>query len=912
MQYFALVKIYANFAHMVHGLCYDADGDCETFRIFERKGDNTMLRYEDSSLPFEARAADLVSRLTLEEKALQLSHDAPAIPRLNIRAWNWWNEASHGVTPAVVQEFKQATCFPTCLALSQTWNEALLTQVTQVISDEIRALRNTIGKELDYWCPTVNMGRDPRWGRNDENFGEDPFLAGKLAAAYVRGLQGDDPTYLKAISTPKHFAANNSEYNRCNGSSNVDEATLREYYLPVFERCVREGGAYSIMTSYNRISGVPSSANQHLIREILREEWGFKGYIVSDDGAVGDVGPNTSLMFGMLRGQFYAKTMPEASALCLKAGTDICTGIEHDLYLMKAVEQGLVTEADLDRSLIRIFTARFRLGEFDSPRPFAQYDEASLCTPAAENLARQAALESLTLLKNDRGLLPIGPEVRRITVIGPNAIYRQFGSYSIGGNPHSDCDTRVSIPPLQGILAEAEKRGINVDYQKGWNIAKHEFQRPEPTPVLLRCAQDAGMTPEEYLKERVPEEERAFRFSKFAPFMEFMKRPTVPPRHPVDDPFTGLSDEELMRAALDSAGKADLVIVVAGTDPSVTREGADRPSLDLPYGQNEKIKQILAVNPRTAVVCVVSGPITGDFMDQAPALLCATYAGESQGSAIADVLFGRACPSGHLSETWFYRDEDLPHIREYGIRPFDTATERGRTYLYFLGDVRFPFGHGLSYTQFAYEDFRLDQAAYDANDTLLASVTVKNVGDRAGAAVPQLYFRKISLYDNKPLKQLIGFQKVFLQPGESRTITFRVPVSEMKYWNSWKKRFEVETGEYAFWIGESSADQAAAPQRVHVTGAWRAPLSAVTVRCEKSIFAPGESAPLQLTAALWDAEHLDAQKLPFLLSSSDEAVARIENGRLVACGAGAAKITAKLTLNGVTKEDAIGICVCDA
>ena len=186
-----------------------------------------MLRYEDASLPFEARAADLVSRLTLQEKALQLSHNAPAIPRLNIRAWNWWNEASHGVTPAVVQEFKQATCFPTCLAMSQTWNEELVTQVTTVISDEIRALRNTIGKELDYWCPTVNMGRDPRWGRNDENFGEDPFLAGKLAAAYVRGLQGDDPVYLKAISTPKHFAANNSEYNRCNGSSNMDEATLR-------------------------------------------------------------------------------------------------------------------------------------------------------------------------------------------------------------------------------------------------------------------------------------------------------------------------------------------------------------------------------------------------------------------------------------------------------------------------------------------------------------------------------------------------------------------------------------------------------------------------------------------------------------------------------------------------------------
>ncbi len=868
-----------------------------------------MLRYEDSSLPFEARAADLVSRLTLEEKALQLSHDAPAIPRLNIRAWNWWNEASHGVTPAVVQEFRQATCFPTCLAMSQTWNEDLVRQAAAVISDEIRALRNTIGKELDYWCPTVNMGRDPRWGRNDECFGEDPYLAGKLAAAYVRGLQGDDPVYLKAISTPKHFAANNSEYNRCNGSSDVDEATLREYYLPVFERCVREGGAYSIMTSYNRISGVPSSANEHLIREILREEWGFRGYIVSDDGAVGDVGPNTGLMFGKLRGHFYAKSMPEASALCLKAGTDICTGIEHDLYLMKAVELGYVTEQDLNRSLIRIFTARFRLGEFDTPRPFSGYGEADLCTDEAGALARKAAEESLILLKNEGELLPVAEHVRRITVIGPNAIYRQFGSYSIGGNPHSDCDTRVSVPPLAGILAEAGKRGIEVDYQKGWNMARHEFGRPEPTPVLIRCAQDAGMTPEEYLKERVPESEREFRFSKFKPFTEFMKRPIVPPRHPVDDPFTDRTDGELMASALDSARNADLVIVVAGTDPSVTREGADRLSLDLPYGQNEKIREILDVNPNTAVVCVVSGPVTGDFMDRVPALLCATYAGESQGSAIADVLFGRVCPGGRLSETWFRSDTDLPHIREYGIRPFDTATERGRTYLYYLGDVRFPFGYGLSYTSFACENFRLDRETYDANETCTVSVDVKNTGKREGAAVLQLYFRKIGLYDNKPLQQLTGFRKVFLRPGESSRVTFSVPLSELKYWNSWKKRFEVETGEYAFWIGENSLRQAVQPVHAQVSGEWRAPLSAVTVRCEKSVFTTGESAPLRLTAARTDARHLNAEELPFELVSSDESVVRIENGTVRACGEGAAAITARLTLDGVTREDTIGIAV---
>ncbi|HNX61440.1 MAG TPA: glycoside hydrolase family 3 C-terminal domain-containing protein [Candidatus Limiplasma sp.] len=867
--------------------------------------------YHNLSLPFEARAAQLVSLLTLEEKALQLSHDAPAIPRLGIRSWNWWNEASHGVTPAVVQEFKQATCFPTCLAMSQTWNPELIESVTTAISDEIRALRNTIGKELDYWCPTVNMGRDPRWGRNDENFGEDPYLAGKLAAAYVRGLQGQDPKYLKAISTPKHFAANNSEYNRCNGSSNMDEATLREYYLPVFERCIREGGAYSIMTSYNRINGVPSSANHHLIREILREEWGFKGYIVSDDGAVGDVGPNTSLMFGMLRGHFYGKTMPEASALCVEAGTDICTGIEHDLYLMDAVRQGLITEDRLDRALIRIFTARFKLGEFDDPRPFAGYGEAQLCADRNAALARQAATESLTLLKNEGNLLPIEPKkVRSIAVIGPNAIYRQFGSYSIGGNPHMDCDTRVSIPPLAGICIEAEKQGMQVTYRKGWNQAKHEFERPEPTAVLLRAAADAGLTPEEYLKQRVPESERALRHAKFAPFMEFMNRPEVAPRHPVTDADLNRPDEELMAEALEAAAQADLVIVVAGTDPSVTREGADRQSLDLPYDQDDKIRKILKVNPNTVVVCVTSGPVTGAFLNDVPALLNATYAGESQGAAIADVLFGNVCPSGRLSETWFFDGNDLPHISEYGLRPFDTSTERGRTYLYYLGKVRFPFGYGLSYTNFSYSHFRLNREQYDANDTVTVAAEVCNTGSRAGAEVVQLYCRKRSLYDNKPLQQLVGFQKVFLQPGEKKTVVLSVPVHELKFWNAWRERFEVEEGDYAFWLGRGSGEEAVlARAAAKISGQWNAPLSAVTMLADRYLLQSGEETSVHLTAAREDAAHLNVSDLPFTFQSSDETVAKIENGKIIALQPGAVTLTASLTMGGETKTDSIGVCV---
>jgi beta-glucosidase len=874
-----------------------------------------MYRFEDQTLSFEARAADLVSHLTLEEKIGQLVHDAPAIPRLGIRAWNWWNEASHGVIPAVFQVFKEATSFPTCLAMSQTWNAELIEKVTTVVSDEMRALYNMSGKELDYWCPTVNMGRDPRWGRNDEAFGEDPFLAGKLAAAYVRGIQGQDPTYLKAVSTPKHFAANNSEYNRCRGSSNIDEATLREYYLPVFERCVREAGAYSIMTSYNRVNGVPSSANTHLLRTILREEWGFKGYIVSDDGAVGDVGPNTGLMFGDIRGQFYGKSQEEACGLSLNAGTDICTGHEHGFYLQGAVEQKISAERLVDRALIRAFTARFRLGTFDDPQkvPYHSIGPDNICSEAHAELARKVAAESIVLLKNEGSLLPLqAGKIKKIAVIGPNAIYRQLGSYSIGGNTSIDSDTRVCVPPLAGIQAEAARQGIEVVYAKGWQYANRDWFGGEQQrhPVLLRAAADSGMTVEEYLKARVPACEREFHAKRHVQFMEHFRRDKVPPRFPVADPDIGKPDDVLFAEALQAAAAADVAIVISGTDPSVTREGWDRSTLALPYDQDSKIRQILQANPSTVVVNITSGPSTGDFLDQIPAFLSAIYAGESQGTAIADVLFGRCSPSGRTTQTWFFRDDDMPHISEYGIRPFDTMTEMGRTYLYYLGQVRYPFGYGLSYTNFAYANFRLSQNALSPNDRLKASIDVTNRGNRAGTDVLQLYFRKVALYDNKPLRQLIGFAKVTLAPGETKTVTIDVPVKEFRFWNSWRALFDVEAGEYKVWFGTSSADEAMiAADKVTISGEWLPVLSAVTLLSEHSLLRAGDSCALTLTATLDNAAHLNAAAEPFVLTSSDEQVIQVQNGVARAIGAGSVKLTASLTRGGVTKTDTIGLCV---
>ncbi len=866
-----------------------------------------MEKYLDQKHPFMLRALDLVSHLTTEEKILQLGSSAPAVPRLGIRSFNYWNEASHGVIP-VFQFFEEATSFPACLALSNTWNPELVEAVAAGISDEMRALYNLNGKELSYWCPTVNMGRDTRWGRNDEAFGEDPLLAGKLAAAYVRGIQGYDKKYIKAVSTPKHFAVNNSEYNRNSGSSNVDEATLREYYLPVFERCYREGGAKSVMTSYNRINGVPASANKFLMQHILYDEWGFDGYSVSDAGAVGDVGPNKNLMWDQVRGHFYGKTMAEACALSLNAGTDICTGNEYKMYLQEALDKGLTDEDAMDRALVRCFTIRMMLGEFDEQekQPYVSLGKADICSEAHAATALKAAEESLVLLKNN-GLLPLdAKKIKKLLVVGPNAIYRQMGSYSIGGA----ADTRVCVPPLKGIQEAAEGLGIKVVYAKGWNITHRPLGALPGSEVLLREARDAGKELKDYLEDRLPEDVKQRNREAEAERVARINDIPPQPRHPVNDQYAGKDDDELFADALKKAAEADAVIVIAGTDPSVTSEGRDRATLALPYNQNEKIIRLAETNPNTAVVLISVGPVTGAFIDAVPSLLYAVYAGESQGSAVASVLFGSVNPGGRASETWYNDDSELPHISEYGIRVHDTMNQMGRTYLYWLGEPKFAFGFGLSYTSFAYSGFRLSKKELDANEILTVTAEVANTGKRAGYETVQLYVRKINCYDNKPYKQLAGFKKVWLEPGETKTVEINLPLSELKYWNYVHERFMVENGDYRVWFGRSSSEKdIIASGDIKISGLWKAPLSAVTLRCLKRILQAGETADIALSASLMDASHPDTSTLPFIITSSDESVAVIENGKIRAVGSGLCLITASLTLDGVTKTSVLPIKV---
>ena len=464
---------------------------------------NYQPDYLNLDLPVDQRVEDLVSRMTPEEKISQMSHLAPGIERLDVipyepnfdnplmtdghpdydqeeldsekdlRAWEnyehwdvgscldggWWNEALHGVARAGL-----ATSFPQSIGLGSTWNPDLIQKCMDVSSTEARVHNNVYGKKLTYWSPTINILRDPRWGRNEESYSEDPYLLSRMAVAFVKGFQGDHPKYFKAIATVKHFVANNSEYNRHDGSADVSERWLREYYLAAFKAAITEGGAFSVMSAYNAINGVPASANNWLLSEVLREEWGFKGYVVSDCGAVSDVVH-----------QHKFETDPEkAVALTAKAGTDLeCETCEieqflYDKYLLNAYKKGYITDEDINKNVTRLFRARFLLGDFDPPEnvPFFKIPRSKLDCQEHRDLALQVAREAMVLLKNDNNILPLDKSsIKRVAVVGPNADIIELGGYS--GSPS------VRISPLEGIQNKLKGKA-EVVFSKGCSIMGKE------------------------------------------------------------------------------------------------------------------------------------------------------------------------------------------------------------------------------------------------------------------------------------------------------------------------------------------------------------------------------------------------------------------------------------------------------
>lgn len=564
--------------------------------------------YKNPALSFGDRVNDLVARMTLEEKISQMVHRAPAIERLDIPAYNWWNECLHGVGRAGI-----ATVFPQAIGMAATWNVELIRQIAAVIADEGRAKHHQALREgnhgqyygLTFWTPNVNIFRDPRWGRGQETYGECPYLTARLGVAFVKSLQGDDPKYLKTVATPKHYAVHSGpEHERHHFDIDVSERDLRDTYLPAFKATVQEGGAYSIMSAYQRFRGEPCSSSTLLLQEILRDEWGFDGYVVSDCGAIRDIFQNHKVV----------GTPEEAAARAVKAGCELNCGEVYEM-LTGAVEQGLIDEATIDLAVKRLFLARFKLGMFDPPEmvPYAQIPYEINDSPKHRDLALRTAQESMILLKND-GLLPLDKSrIRTIAVLGPNAdsVEVLLGNYN--GTPSQP------VTPLAGIRQKVEP-DIDVLYVKGCN-------------VTTKIHDDIG-------RERNEQFDSAVEIARRADVVIMVM---------------GLSQvlegEEGQREGVETGASQ-----------------GDRKGLDLPVVQEELLKTIHAVGKPIVLVLMNGSAISVNWADQnLSAIIEAWYPGQAGGTALADVLFGDYNPAGRLPVTFYKSVDQLPPFRDYDM-----------------------------------------------------------------------------------------------------------------------------------------------------------------------------------------------------------------------------------------------------
>ena len=630
----------------------------------------TDFPFQNPALPVADRVRDLLGRLTLREKVSQMLYDSPGIERLGIPEYNWWNEALHGVGRAGI-----ATVFPQAIGLASTFDATLVRKVAEATAAEARAKHHEFARQgyrrqyhgLTYWSPNVNIFRDPRWGRGQETYGEDPFLAGRMGVAFVKGLQGDDHDHPKLAATPKHFAVHSGpEALRHHFDARVGPRDLRETYLPAFRDCVVEGGAMSVMGAYNRTNGEPCCGSRTLLTDILRTEWGFDGYVVSDCGAIADFHAHHTV----------TRTPAQSAAMAVRNGCDLeCGGVFP--ALVDAVSQGLITEAEIDAALARLLAARMRLGMFDAPEssPHARIPYAVVDCDAHRALAREAALASMVLLKNDHGTLPLAKDLGCIAVIGPNADDREvlLGNYS--GVPSR------ATTVLDGIRAAAG-RNTRVIYAPGSEIDRNDKDMWwDPNP---------------------------------------------------DDAF----GEAL--AAASAADVVVLVLGLSnrleGEEGSAAQSQwkGDRIDIELPRIQRRLFAAVAAKGKPVVLVLLTGSPVAvGEEHEKAAAVLLAWYPGEEGGAAVAAVLFGDHDPSGRLPVTFVKSTDQLPPFTEYAMA--------GRTYRYMTEQPLYPFGFGLSYTTFRYRNLRLSAAREAAGNPVTVTVEVSNEGGRDGHEVAQLY-----------------------------------------------------------------------------------------------------------------------------------------------------------------------------
>jgi len=822
--------------------------------------------FQDTKLDNEERVEDLLSRLTLEEKVAQMQDVTPAIERLGVPVYNWWNECLHGVARA-----GRATSFPQAIGMAATWNTPLIHQVADAISTEARAKFNISVKNgqrqryqgLTMWTPNINIFRDPRWGRGQETYGEDPYLTSRMGVAFVTGLQGDDSKYLKVVATPKHFAVHSGpERNRHRFDAYTNKKDLWETYLPAFEATVVEGKAFSVMSAYNRYLGASATASPLLLTDILRKKWGFKGYVVSDCGAVYDI----------YKFHKIVKTAEEASALALTSGCDLNCGNSY-ASLLKAVKDSLITEADIDVALRRLLMARMRLGLLNPPDeiPFLNIDESYLESKEHQKIALKTARESLVLLKNENDVLPISKDIGSLVVIGPMANDRHFLLGNYFGVPSE-------ISTIYEAIEKNISRNTELHYFKGVNLVDNEvvfdgisasyFCKPVKTeyfnntdfkgaavlttekqlidfewggaaPItglkpgqfsvrfttsiktqrdmtIALAVQESGGSYRLYVDDELlisgksaddkHLKPRELSFKKGQEYRISLEYSNVNQWVASVQLMWNLEEVQGEQYMMDVVAHSDMVVYIGGISARLEGEQmpieiegfhkGDRTNLQLPKAQKELLKKLSQTGKPIAFVMTSGSALAVNWaQEHLDAIIAAWYPGQAGGQAIYDVLFGDYNPSGKLPITFYQSVDDLPDFEDYHMK--------GRTYRYFTGEVLYPFGYGLSYTDF---NFSKPQIQNQKEFPITLSVEVANKGAYHGETVVQLYVKTLDGADDSPIKSLKKFEKIFIKKGDTKRLEIQLSKKDLSVVNEAGDLVFIP-GDFQIFIGSDSSTE---------------------------------------------------------------------------------------------------------
>ncbi|PTN09580.1 glycoside hydrolase family 3 C-terminal domain-containing protein [Mangrovibacterium marinum] len=822
-----------------------------------------IFPFQNPDLLVEQRVDDLVSRMTVSEKISQLMDEAPAIDRLAVPQYNWWNECLHGVARA-----GYATVFPQSISIAASWDQDLIFDVASVISDEARAKHHEfvrrgergIYQGLTFWSPNINIFRDPRWGRGHETYGEDPYLTGQMGMEFVRGLQGDDDKYLKVVATAKHYAVHSGpEPLRHEFDAQVSERDLQETYLPAFRTLVVDGGVYSVMGAYNRFRGEACCANTGLF-DILRNKWNFDGYFVSDCGAIADIWE-------------YHKVVPDAAsaaALAVKEGCDLNCGSTYN-SLKEAVEKGLITEDELDVSVKRLFAARFKLGMFDPVEnvPYAQIPFSVNNNAAHHVLARQAARESIVLLKNESQTLPFSKDIKTIAVIGPNAddIESLWGNYSgvpsdpvtvLKGIQHKlspqakvlyaqGCDLADGIPEMKAIpsiyLETADgEQGLKAEYfaNSKWEGAPLYTQVDDnidfcwdidtPDPRLAPGSYSIRWTGylvapksgtyyfsdwgKPFMTIKIGDDEKGGKNEHHPRMRELKVDLKAGEKYKVEVKYQNyygdatarllwsVPQEDRLQQAVETASQADVVVLALGLNERLEGEEM-KIQIDGFSGGDRTSLDLPATQVELMKAVVATGKPVALVLINGSAL-SVNWAADNV-PAILTAGYPGQQGGNAIADVLFgdYNPAGRLPVTYYKsveqLPPFEDYNMDGRTYRYFTQEPLYPFGFGLSYTTFNYSNLQISPNIL-MGDKVAVSVDVTNTGDLDGDEVVQLYLTDEKASTPRPIRQLEGFKRVHLKKGETKTVNFNLEPRQLSMINSKDARV-VEPGWFTVSVG---------------------------------------------------------------------------------------------------------------